>query len=109
MVCFLPSDPSSPRTYTNFLPGGDPLTGFPQTAVNVLLEAADLRDLNFSLGMFKNIAEGLKGLFRSHIEMRDRAKSASDAYVSLLKAKPEPRKNIKTKGRPGSKKAILNP
>jgi hypothetical protein len=79
MVCFLPTDPSTPRAHTTFLPGGEPLAGFPQTAVNVLLDAADLRELNLSLGIFGKVAENLKGFFRSRPEMRERAKKEKRA------------------------------
>lgn len=76
MVCFLAADPLAPKMYASFLAGCEPLAGFPQTAVNVLLEAADLRDLSFSIAQFKGTAEGLRGFFKSRLEMRERAKLA---------------------------------
>jgi len=74
VVSYMPSDLSAPRSYTNFFPGGDPLAGFPQSAVNVLLDASALLNLQSSLAIFQNTAEGLKGLIKSHLEMRERAK-----------------------------------
>ena len=87
MVSFLPADISTPKVHTSFLPGGEPLAGFPQTAVNVLLEATDLRDLDFSIGMFRGTAEGLKGFIKSRLEMRERMRLAFEEQAKLSEGK----------------------
>jgi hypothetical protein len=91
MVYPLPLDPHTPREYTRFLVD-DILAGFPQTALNVFLDAADGCNLDFSIQMLRRSAEDVKGWFKSRAEFRERIKlppPGADA-VSLSPTEPAP-------------------
>lgn len=74
MVCFLPTDPSTPLHHTFFR--DEPLTGFPQNAINVLLESADLVNPGFAVGQFREHAMRLKGFFESQIKIQENVRQA---------------------------------
>jgi hypothetical protein len=97
-IACMASDLSVPREYTAYLPGGAPLTGFPQNAVDVFLDAVNLRDIGMSVAMFQNSAADLKGLIKSHFEMRARAKAGlEEMRQQQANADPKPPSKRKRK------------
>lgn len=78
VIAYMPANVNAPRWYSTYLRGGDPLAGFPQNAVEVLLDAVDLHDLSTSVAMFQTMAENLKGTIRHRFETAAMMRKAGD-------------------------------
>lgn len=74
----LMKDPNAPKKWMRLFEE-DLLAGFPQTAVNVFLDAADLHNLNFSVTQFRGRAENLRNWFQNQREEQERLKQECEA------------------------------
>jgi hypothetical protein len=77
VISKLALDKKTTKMFTAFFTDEDILAGFPQSAINVLLECADSPNVgsNFAMGQFKQTTDQLKGWFRNRLEMKERGEN----------------------------------
>ena len=85
----LATDTSKPKSFRQVFSDADILAGFPQTAVNLLLECADGSNLNFSVSLWKQQLDQLSQYFRMVSTQEEHAQTAMEEIGKINKPSKE--------------------